>query len=227
MQEFSSTPYFDLSAFKHAALFSEVQYVWEVISKISVYLKNEKLGSILTEIPQGAHLVDPNRVSIGKGTIIEPGAYIKGPCIIGENCTIRHGAYIRGDFICGDGCVIGHTTEVKNVLFLDKVHASHFAYLGDSIVGNHVNLGAGTKCANLKLDNKTVVLHLNGERFDTGLRKFGAIMGDNVQTGCNSVLNPGTLIGKNSACYPCVNLGGIIPPNSLVKNSATLILSPR
>jgi NDP-sugar pyrophosphorylase family protein len=227
MEEFDPATYFDLSSFKHAALFCDIKQVWDVIPKISAYLNEQELGQILTEIPQGAHIVNPHQISIGKGSIIEPGAYIKGPCILGDHCIIRQGAYIRGDFICGNHCVIGHDTEVKNTLFLDKAHAAHFAYLGDSVLGNGVNLGAGTKCANLKLDKSPVVVYVNGRRFSTGLRKMGAILGDGVQTGCNSVLNPGTLMGKNSICYPCVNLGGIIPADKCVKNSATLILSPR
>lgn len=227
MHELQAATYFDLSAFKHAAIFDQIDYVWEAIQKINGYLKKSNLGQILTEIPEGSHLIHPDRISIGKGTIVEPGAYIKGPCIIGENCTIRHSAYIRGDFICGDGCIIGHATEVKNTLFLNGVHAAHFAYLGDSILGNRVNLGAGTRCANLKLDNSPVVVYHKGQRYPTGLRKFGAILGDDVQTGCNAVVNPGTLMGKNSMCYPCVSVGGLIPSETVVKNSATLILSPR
>lgn len=200
---------------------------WEALSAIHGYITSHPLGHIEIEPPKGVYLINPEQISIGKGTVLEPGAYIKGPCIIGKNCTVRHGAYIRGDFICGNNCVIGHDTEVKNVIFLDGVHAAHFAYVGDSILGNKVNLGAGTKCANLKLDNGKIVIAINGERIETGLRKFGAIIGDGCQTGCNSVLNPGTLLGKNVCCYPCTNFGGYIEADHVVKPSHNVIIQKR
>lgn len=219
--------FFDLSSYKHASLFSGSSKVWDPLSKIHAYLLKQGAGQIQTEIPAGAFLINPETIHIGKGTIVEPGAYIKGPCLIGENCVIRHGAYIRGDFICGNDCVIGHDTEIKNTIFLNHVHAAHFAYLGDSILGNHVNLGAGTKCANLKLNNSPIVIHLNGERYPTGLRKFGAIIGDGGQLGCNCVTNPGTLISQNVFCYPLVNVGGYIPPDHQIKNGTQLVISHR
>lgn len=216
MQHFKPEYYFDLSKFRYTELFQGLYYIWELLPKISLFLKTAPLGNIECDIPPGAFVINPELVSIGKGSVIEPGAYIKGPCLIGQHCTIRHGAYIRGDFICGDHCVIGHDTEIKNSLFLDGVHAAHFAYVGDSILGNKVNLGAGTKCANLKLDNSGVKIHYNGQLIETGLRKFGAILGDETQIGCNSVTNPGTLFGKKVFCYPCLNIGGFIPSDHLV-----------
>lgn len=224
--EFSSQTYFNLSSFAHSGLFEGCKYVWEVLPKIHPYLQSLPLGVIETEIPQGAFLINPELISIGKGTVVEPGAYIKGPCIIGEKCTIRHGAYIRGDVIVGNNSVIGHDTEIKNTIMLNDAHAAHFAYLGDSILGNHVNLGAGTKCANLRLDNKEIVIRHDEQEFHTGLRKFGSIIGDGVQIGCNSVLNPGTLVGKWVACYPCVNFGGVIPAHVTVRNDTAIILIP-
>lgn len=217
MQNLKPDYFFDLTSYRFAALFRDLSYVWEVLPKISLFLKRESLGKIECEIPSGAYLINPELISIGKGSVIEPGAYIKGPCIIGQNCTIRHGAYIRGDFICGDDCVIGHDTEVKNSLFLDGAHAAHFAYLGDSVLGNRVNLGAGTKCANLKLDHSQVKIRLEGHDIQTGLRKFGAIIGDETQIGCNSVTNPGTVLGKKVLCYPCLNIGGFISSDHIVK----------
>lgn len=225
MNDLSPIFFFDLSSFKHAIIFEGCLFVWEVLPKINLYLKEYPLGKIETAVPQGTFLVNPETISIGKGTQIEPGAYIKGPCLIGENCTIRQGAYIRGDFIAGNKCVIGHDTEVKNTLMLDGAHAAHFAYLGDSVLGNNVNLGAGTKCANLKLDNSQVVVHFEGKRLSTGLRKFGAIIGDGTQLGCNSVTNPGALIGKNVRGYPCINFGGFIPSNRTVKAETKIIIS--
>lgn len=227
MQNLKPDYFFDLSKSRHASLFQGLSYVWEVIPKISDYLKTATLGIIECEIPDGVHLISPEQISIGKGTIVEPGAYIKGPCIIGQNCTVRHGAYIRGDFICGDHCVIGHDTEVKNSLFLDSAHAAHFAYLGDTILGNRVNLGAGTKCANLKLDNNQVQIQIDSGAIPTGLRKFGAIIGDDSQTGCNSVTNPGTLLGKKVFIYPCLNVGGFIPSKHTVKEANNLKIIKR
>lgn len=225
MTNFNPTYFFDLSSFTHAILFEDVVHVWEVLNKISPFLKKQKLGKIEVDVPSGVHIINPELVSISKGTILEPGAYIKGPCLIGENCTVRHGAYIRGDFIAGNKCVIGHDTEVKNTIMLNDAHAAHFAYLGDSILGNRVNLGAGTKCANLKFDNSSVVIHVDGEKFNTGMRKFGAIIGDGTQIGCNAVTNPGTLIGKNVMCYPCLAFGGFIPSMSRVKSNAKVMIT--
>jgi NDP-sugar pyrophosphorylase family protein len=220
MKNFNPDQFFDLSNYAHASLFQGATYIWEILPKINSYLSTLSLGQIQAEIPLGAYLVNPSTISIGKGTQIEPGAYIKGPCVIGENCVIRHGAYIRGDFICGDHCVIGHDTEIKNAVMLDNSHAAHFAYVGDSILGNHVNLGAGTKCANLKFDNSDILVFADRRPIATHLRKLGAIIGDHSQIGCNVVTNPGTFIGKRVYCYPCVNVSGLIPPNCIVKSNA-------
>lgn len=163
----------------------------------------------------GAVLFD-DMIYIGKGTVVEPGALIKGPAIIGDDSEVRQGAYIRGDVIAGCGCVIGHTTEVKHSVLLGKSKAGHFAYIGDSILGS-VNLGAGTKLANLKIVESSVTLSIDGRKYDTGLRKFGAILGDGVETGCNSVTMPGTIIGKSSVVYPGAALRGYYPDNSIIK----------
>lgn len=218
--------YFDLSSYQHQSLFNSHSHLWEVIPTIKDYLTKQALGSLNGFISPQAYIINPELVSIGEGSIVEPGAYIQGPCLIGKNCTIRHGAYIRGNFIAGDHCVIGHDTEVKNCIFLNGAHAAHFAYLGDSIVGNQVNLGAGTKCANFKLDQQTISIHYQGSKIQTHLRKFGAIIGDKTQIGCNSVTNPGTIIGMNVKCYPCTNIYGVIPSNSIVKENTSLQIIP-
>ena len=217
MQELLPEYFFDLSQFRHKELFDGCELVWDALKRIKSHLADHSLGVIESEVPQTAFLVDSERISIGKGTIVEPGAYIKGPCIIGEDCVIRHGAYIRGDVITGDRCVIGHDTEVKHSIFLNKAQAAHFAYVGDSILGNGINLGAGTKLANLKLDGSHVFLRFQGEKIDTGLRKFGAILGDDCQLGCNSVTSPGTLMGKQGIGYPCVNVKGFVPARGRIK----------
>lgn len=225
MQNLRPNYFFDLSRYRHASLFDNVEFVWQVLTKISSYIKQQPLGKIEATVPPGAYIINPGEISIGEGTTIEPGAYIKGPCIIGKNCTIRHGAYIRGDVITGDKCVIGHDTEIKNSVMLDDSHAAHFAYVGDSILGNNVNLGAGTKCANLKLDNGLITIVVEGQRIETGLRKFGAIIGDGCQIGCNSVTNPGTLFGKLVLCYPCINVGGFIPSRNLIHPESKALIS--
>lgn len=212
---------FDLSRFAHSNLF-QVEHVWLVLPNIESYVRNLKLGELRGTISPSAYLVNPESISIGEGSVVEPGAYIQGPCWIGKNCTIRHGAYIRGSVLTGDHCVIGHDTEVKNAVFLNHAHAAHFAYVGDSILGNYVNLGAGTKCANFKLDQGKIAINYEGQKIATGLRKFGAIIGDYTQLGCNSVTNPGTIIGSYVRCYPCVNFGGVIPSHSVIKSEARI-----
>lgn len=220
---FNPSTFFDLSAFSHKDVFS-VDNVWDVLKKIPLYLRSHHLGIIDVDVPSTVHLVEPHLISIGKNTVLEPGAYIKGPCIIGENCTIRQGAYIRGDFICGTHCVIGHDTEIKNSIFLNYSQAAHFAYIGDSILGNRVNLGAGVKCANLRLDHKNIKISFENQIIETNLRKMGAIIGDESQLGCNSVTNPGTLIGKHCFLHPLTNFGGILMENHGVKSSQSGII---
>lgn len=226
MENLSTNYFFDLNGYQHRTLFEGSAYPWQALSRIKSYLASFQ-GHRLSKIPSGTHLIDAETIWVGEGTVIEPGAYIKGPCILGRNCTVRHGAYIRGDFIAGDGCVIGHDTEVKNSIFLNGTHAAHFAYVGDSILGNDVNLGAGTICANLKLDHGEVSVKLNGKLIRTGLKKFGAIIGDRSQTGCNTVCNPGTLLGKEVFCYPCMNIGGFVASNNLIKSSHKMIVVPK
>ncbi len=219
--------FFDLSTFSHAHLFIEDEAPWTALNRISSYLTSQSLGKIESKVSEGAYLIDPHLISIGKNTVIEPGAYIKGPCIIGDDCTVRHGAYVRGNLVTGDHCLIGHDTEVKNCILLNHAHAAHFAYLGDTIIGNRVNLGAGTKCANLKLNNGNVIIPYQGQQVDTGMRKLGAIIGDDSQLGCNAVTNPGTLLGKNVFCYPVININGFVPSNSIVRSLQKLSIVSR
>lgn len=209
--------FFDLTDSSHAALFDGCKFVWEALPRIEKYLHGLPLGKIEVEIPPSVTLVHPELISIGEGTVVEPGAFIRGPVHIGKNCEIRHGAYIRGRLITGDNVIIGHATETKNCLLLDGAVAAHFAYLGDCLIGNRVNLGAGTKCANLKLDGANVVVRYHEERINSGLRKFGAIIGDESSVGCNSVPNPGTLMGKEVRAFACTNFGGFIPSTSVVR----------
>lgn len=227
MPKFSPETFFDLSQFAHAVLFDGCQHAWEALERIKEYLRVYPLGKIEVAIPKDAYLVNPELISIGEGTVVEPGAYIKGPCIIGKNCQIRHGAYIRGECIIGDSCVVGHTTEMKNSIMLNKSNAAHFAYLGDTILGSFVNVGAGVKFANLRLDGAQITIKANGSQIQTNRRKLGAIVGDHSEIGCNSVLNPGTVLGKNVHTYPATNFGGYIEENSLVKSATKIQITKR
>jgi bifunctional N-acetylglucosamine-1-phosphate-uridyltransferase/glucosamine-1-phosphate-acetyltransferase GlmU-like protein len=179
------------------------------------YFKGEKIeGAILYA---GAILMD-RKVFFEKGVVVEPCAMISGPAYFSEGTQIRHGAYVRGSVYTGKKAVIGHTTEVKNSIFFSLAKAAHFAYVGDSILGKDVNLGAGTKLANLKFLKKEIVFSLEGEYIHTGLKKFGAILGDKAQTGCNAVLQPGTVLGKKSFVFPGKVAGpGIFPPGTKIK----------
>ncbi|HEX2172699.1 MAG TPA: glucose-1-phosphate thymidylyltransferase, partial [Dehalococcoidia bacterium] len=160
---------------------------------------------------------------IGEGTVVEPGVFIKAPALIGRDCEIRHGAYLRGNVIVGDRAIVGHDTEVKNSIFLPDAHAPHFSYVGDSILGRRVNLGAGTKLANFKFvaegnpDRQIVRVRVNGQVHDTGLRKFGALLGDDVQIGCNAVTSPGTILSRGCLVYPNTTAKGFHPPGAIVR----------
>lgn len=223
MNDFSPKALFDLSSFDHASIFEGCEYAWEALAKIQPYLESLALGRIECELPSGVVLIHPELIAIESGCKIEPGVYIKGPCFIGKGSEVRFGAYIRGNVITGSGCIIGHSTEVKNSIFLNKACASHFAYVGDSILGSEVNLGAGTKLANLKLNRRQISVQHRGVFIKTNLRKFGALFGDGVQTGCNSVTNPGTIMGKGSSAYPCTNISGFIPPKHIFNDEGKLV----
>lgn len=207
--------FFSINSFAHKALWKKGDPVWMPLHYIMDYLKGQSF-QIEIEVPDNVHLVNKELISIGEGTVIEPGVMIVGPCIIGKNCVLRHSAYLREGVILGDGCHIGHSTELKHSILLDQAAATHFVYVGDSILGTSVNLGAGVKCANLRLDRKEVTVWFEGKKWGTGLKKFGAIVGDRVQIGCNSVLNPGTLVGKESFAYPLTNIQGFIPMHSQI-----------
>lgn len=183
-----------------------------------LYRKGEILEGAALILP-GAFLFNDN-IIIGAGTIVEPGAFIKGPVIIGKSAEIRQGAYIRGDCLVGNRCVVGHATEMKGSILLDGAKAPHFAYVGDSILGKNVNLGAGTKLANLKMIGGSITVTADKKRYDTGRRKLGAILGDHTETGCNSVTSPGTLMGPSSIVYPAVTVpGGYYPGRTIVTPS--------
>jgi len=217
---FKPADLFDLSQTDHAAIFDGCKFAWEALAKIEGYVaKNCRPG--LNNRCDGVAFIG-EQVSIGEGTIVEDGAMIQGPAIIGKNCQIRHNAYIRGNVIIGDGCVIGNSTEVKNALLFNKAVAPHFNYVGDSILGFKAHVGAGVVLSNVKSLPGNVTVDVEGKPFDTGLRKFGALVGDGAEIGCNSVLNPGSIVGRGAVIYPCCNWRGFLPANNIAKNKASI-----
>ncbi len=193
-----------------APLFEGCEYPWEILPKIKSYVWELTEGGIegFTRYSDG--------VLIGEGVKIYPTAVIEPPAIIGAGCEVRPGAFIRGSVITGKNCVIGNSSELKNCILLDKVQIPHYNYIGDSILGEHAHTGAGTICSNLKSDGKAVIIH--GERdYETGLRKIGGILADGADVGCGSVINPGTVIGKNTSVYPLTSLRGVYPADCIVK----------
>lgn len=203
MHFFSPANFFFLEKSHFLSLFAECVYVWDAFEKISSYIETFPLGTHNGVVSPDAYLIHPEKIFIDEGVIVEPGAYIQGPCVLGKGSVVRHGAYLRGNVITEENCVIGHTTEVKNSIFLKGAKAAHFAYVGDSILGNDVNLGAGTKLANLRMDRKTIYAYTQmGEKIDTGRKKIGAILGDGAQTGCNVVTNPGTFLLPSAMLLP-------------------------
>jgi len=207
---------FDLDSAKAPLpeIFAGIEYIWDVLKRIEKFAGRATPLVAAKEV-KGAFII--GRVQIGAGTIVEPGAVIKGPVIIGRECQIRSGAYIRGNVIVGDRVVIGHSSEIKNSLIHSEAEVPHLAYVGDSILGWRSHLGAGVKISNLKVTRKPVQVKINGQAYETGLRKFGALIGDEVEIGCNSVLNPGTILGKRSLAYALTSLSGYYPPGSLIK----------
>ncbi|HSH96577.1 MAG TPA: UDP-N-acetylglucosamine diphosphorylase [Roseimicrobium sp.] len=215
---FKASDLFDLSQTAHAALFEGREYAWDALKGLKAYI-DANLKPSLHNRCEGRAFIGKD-VFIGEGTVVEDGVMIKGPAIIGRNCEIRHGAYIREHVIIGDNCVIGNACEFKHSLLFNGCQVPHFSYVGDSIFGYKAHLGAGVKVSNVKLVPGNVMVEVNGAPFDTGLRKFGALVGDFSEVGCNSVLNPGSIIGRRSVIYPCTNWRGILPDDMMVKNKA-------
>lgn len=193
-------------------------FPWETLANL--------VPLILEQVEEGTHTIElhpsvviEGQVYIDKEAIIEPQCYIRGPAWIGKGVTVRQGAYIRGNVLALEGAVIGHCTEVKNTIFLPGAKAGHFAYIGDSILGIGVNLGAGTRLANLRLDRKEISFKWQNEVYETNKAKCGAFIGDGCQIGCNSVLNPGTILGKNSLVWPLVACGGVFSAQAKIEKS--------
>jgi NDP-sugar pyrophosphorylase family protein len=222
---FKPADLFDLSQTEHAAIFDGCEYAWEALKKISGYLSANVRPELRNRVEGVAFIGE--KVFIGEGTVVEDGAMIKGPAIIGRNCEIRHNAYIRDNVIIGDGCVVGNSTEIKNSLLFNKAVAPHFNYVGDSILGHKAHVGAGVVLSNVKSLPGNVMVLVNGKSVDTGLRKFGALLGDFSEIGCNSVLNPGTIVGRSAVIYPGTNWRGVLAANMIAKNKSVQEVVPR
>lgn len=198
-------------------IFTGVVYPWEVLSKISEFII--ALGNTL---PEERYEKRGDNVWIAKSANVYPSACINGPAIIDEEAEVRHCAFIRGNAIVGKGAVVGNSTELKNVILFNKVQVPHYNYVGDSILGYKAHMGAGSITSNVKSDKTLVVVRAGEDRLETGLKKFGAMVGDNVEVGCNSVLNPGTVIGKQANIYPTSMVRGFIPANTIYKKQGEI-----
>lgn len=242
MTDLSISPYIDLTELWFAEAFEGFEHAWDVLQP--KFKEKWIIGHIqpnVADLPRRGHMLMENcqvptrdggtatleagafikgdSIELQDGAYVEGGAWICGPTIIGPHTEVRHGAYIRGGVLTGTDCVIGHATEVKSSIFANDAKAGHFAYVGDSILGNGVNLGAGTKISNLKIIEGTIKLREDDQDVDTGLRKFGAIVGDGGQIGCNAVLNPGTLLGRGCLVYPNVSVkSGLHKAKSRIKH---------
>jgi NDP-sugar pyrophosphorylase family protein len=217
---FKPADLFDLNQTEHAAIFDGCKFTWDALKKIEGYLA-ANLKPARHNSGAGRAFIG-EKVFIGEGTVIEDGAMIKGPAIIGKNCQIRHNAYLRENVIIGDDCVVGNSTEIKNSLLFNHAVAPHFNYVGDSILGHKAHLGAGVKISNFKMFPGNIEVEMDGQPFDTGLRKFGALLGDGAEVGCNAVLNPGSILGRGAVIYPNVFWRGILPANTIAKNKAEI-----
>ena len=198
---------------------SKFEYPWQALSGIK-----ELILTLGERLDKNEYDEISENVWVHKSVKIAPTAYIGAPCIIGKDTEVRQCAFIRSAALIGEGCVIGNSTEVKNAIIFDSVQVPHFNYVGDSILGYKSHLGAGAVTSNVKSDRSLVTVKTADGRIETGLKKFGAMVGDNVEVGCNSVLNPGTVIGRNSNIYPLSSVRGSVPENSIFKNQSTIVI---
>ena len=210
---------YDVSHSLAGEYLSQFTYPWEALDGIKDLIL--KIGATLSA-DEYDHPSDD--VWIAKSAKIYPNNYIGGPCIIGPETEVRPGAFVRGSALVGTKCVVGNSTELKNVILFDNVQVPHYNYVGDSILGYKSHMGAGSITSNVKSDKKLVVIKNEGEMIETGRKKVGAMLGDNVEVGCNSVLNPGTVIGRNSNVYPVSCVRGVIPANSIYKEAKKIVV---
>ena len=199
-------------------IFNGVTYPWEVLPKISSFIL--EFGATLSE---DEYEKRGENVWVEKSAKVAPTAFINGPAIIGKDAEVRHCAFIRGNAIVGEGAVVGNSTELKNVILFNKVQVPHYNYVGDSILGYKSHMGAGSITSNVKSDKKLVVVKAGEEKIETGMKKFGAMLGDEVEVGCGSVLNPGTVVGNHSNIYPLSSVRGFVPANSIYKKQGEVV----
>lgn len=199
-------------------IFNGVTYPWEVLPKISSFIL--ELGVTLSE---DEYEKRGENVWVAKSAKVAPTAFINGPAIIGKDAEVRHCAFIRGNAIVGEGAVVGNSTELKNVILFNKVQVPHYNYVGDSVLGYKSHMGAGSITSNVKSDKKLVVVKAGEEKIETGMKKFGAMLGDEVEVGCGSVLNPGTVVGNHSNIYPLSSVRGFVPANSIYKKQGEVV----
>ena len=217
MEQFTIKALYTLEETIAADLFDGAVYPWELLPKISAFLV--ELGG---KLPKDRYTEVKEHVWVANNATVAPRAFINGPAIIDEEAEIRHCAFIRGNAIVGKGAVVGNSTELKNVILFNKVQVPHYNYVGDSILGFRAHMGAGSITSNVKSDKTLVVVKNGNEKIETGLKKFGAMLGDHVEVGCNSVLNPGTVIGPNSSIYPTSCVRGCIPAGSIYKKQGEI-----
>ncbi len=213
IKDYTIEKLFDLNETIAVDLMKEAEYPWELLSKISEFII--KLGNTL---PEDKFEKRGENVWIAKDAKVFESAYINGPCIIDEGAEVRHCAFIRGNAIVGKGCVVGNSCELKNVILFNKCEVPHYNYVGDSILGFHAHMGAGAITSNIKSDRTNVVIHDGSDYCETGLRKMGAMLGDWCEVGCNSVLNPGTVIGRHTNVYPTSMVRGVVPAYHIYKD---------
>lgn len=202
-----------------AEIFQGKTYPWEVLPEIGAFIV--KLGNTLSEEEYEKR---GENIWVARDAKVAPTASVTGPCIIGKGAEVRHCAFIRGNALVGEGAVVGNSTELKNVILFNKVQVPHYNYVGDSILGYKAHMGAGSITSNVKSDKKLVIVKGDGENIETGLKKFGAMLGDEVEVGCGSVLNPGTVVGSRTNIYPLSSVRGVIPSDSIFKNSKEIVM---
>ncbi|MBE6019173.1 MAG: UDP-N-acetylglucosamine pyrophosphorylase [Clostridiales bacterium] len=214
---YTITDLYDLDHTLAKDYLSQFTYPWEALKGIKEFIL--QLGPALD--PEEYEEVSEN-VWVHKTAKVFPSAYLGAPCIIGPNTEVRHCAFVRGSALVGADCVVGNSVELKNVILFDHVQTPHYNYVGDSILGYYSHMGAGSITSNVKADKQLVIVRNGTERIETGIKKFGAMLGDHVEVGCNAVLNPGTVIGRNSNIYPTSCVRGVVPENSIWKNSGEI-----
>ena len=218
MEEVEICNLYNLEQTMAKELLESVTYPWEALPKIEEYIL--KIGE---KLDPEKYIKKEGNVWIAETAKIAPTAYIHGPAIIGENTEVRHCAFIRGKALIGENCVVGNSTEIKNVILFNNVQVPHYNYVGDSILGYKSHMGAGSITSNVKSDKKLVIIKNGKEHIETGLKKVGAMLGDEVEVGCGSILNPGTIIGKNTNIYPLSSVRGVVPERSIYKNQNEIV----